>query len=58
MKVKLTVEVELTHVSGKFMSKEEAAEKLVDELQNSDPGSITSDDDAEYTVDSFEVSPA
>lgn len=55
MKITLIVEVELRHTQGKFASKEDLTEKLIEEVEGSDPGTVESDDGAEYEVDSFEV---
>lgn len=51
----LKITCELRHVTGKFASADDLAEKLIEEIEGADPGSITTDDDAEYEVDSFTV---
>jgi hypothetical protein len=56
VKINLLIEVELSHVQGKFASREQLVEKLVEELEGADPGSVDTDDDAEYAVDDFTVS--
>lgn len=56
MHVKLLVEVELAHVSGKFASRNDLVDTLIAEI--TDPGQIDSDDGAEYSVEVFEVSEA
>jgi hypothetical protein len=58
MVIRYIVEVELTHVSGKFASKDDLREKIREEIEGADPGSVTSDDDAEYEVSSFSVEDA
>jgi hypothetical protein len=57
MVIRFIVEVEVTHVSGKFASKDDLREKIREEIEGADPGTITSDDDAEYEV-SFSVEDA
>lgn len=51
----LTVTVEVQHVEGKFASRDEIAEKLMDELESMDLGGVTADDGGEYEVVSWEV---
>ena len=52
MKIKLTVEVDVAHRSGKFASKEHLAEKLAELVQDALSGeSIDTDDDANYEVE-------
>ena len=53
--IQFLVTVEVSHVTGKFASNEELAEKLKEEIEGADPGSIDTDNEAEYTVDSFTV---
>jgi hypothetical protein len=52
MRVILTVEVELEHVSGLFISREAAADELVDVIQDADPGDLYIED-SEYRVASL-----
>lgn len=52
MKIVLRIEVELSFVSGKFASKEDVAEALMDELV--DPGTVEANE-GEYTVESWDV---
>ena len=54
MKIALLIEIELRHVSGKFASRETLVELLLAEFENSDPGSISTDD-GEYEIDGFSV---
>jgi len=49
MRLILTVEVELEHVSGLFISREAAADELVDVIEDADPGDLCIDD-SEYRV--------
>lgn len=51
----LQVEVEVQHVEGKFASRDEIAEKLSEELESMDPGTVSADDGGEYEVVSWTV---
>jgi hypothetical protein len=61
--VKLTVTVEVQHVSGKFVRREEIAEQLRDSLecdvpdlaQDADLSGLGEDGESEYQVESVEV---
>jgi hypothetical protein len=53
--IQLLVTVEVCHVRGKFASNEELAEKLKEEIEQADPGTIDTDSEAEYAVESFTV---
>ena len=44
------VEVELTHTTGKFASKDELLEAIKTELENANPGSVDGDNGGEYEV--------
>lgn len=57
MKFQFLVTAEVSHVEGKFASRDDLEDKLTTELENSNPDSLTSDDEAEYTVDSWSVEP-
>lgn len=58
MKLKFTVEVEVSHTSGKFASREEIKEAIIgDYLDGSSPNEIMIGD-SEYAVDSWEVQDA
>lgn len=50
---KVTVEVERTE--GKFASRDEIAEKIVEAIEDADPGQIDTDDGAVYEIVSFEA---
>lgn len=54
MKIRFEVEVEVKKASGKFCSKDDVANAILEQLEGSDPGSITVDD-TEYEVESFQV---
>jgi hypothetical protein len=53
-----TITVEVERTEGKFASRDEIAEKIVEELEYADPGSIDTDEGASYEITSFEVSQA
>lgn len=55
MNIQLLINVEVNHVTGKFASREHIVEKLVEEIEGADPGTVETDDGAEYNVDSFSV---
>ncbi len=53
-----TVNVEVTRTSGKFASRDEIAEALIEEIEGADPSSIYNlgaDGESEYEIDSWEV---
>lgn len=54
MYFEFSIQVEIERTEGKFMSREEAAEVLMQELDN-DPGSIEGSDGGSYEVVNFEV---
>ena len=49
------VEIEVERTEGRFASKAELAEQLLEAIEGSDPGSLYSDAGGEYEVISFEV---
>jgi predicted SpoU family rRNA methylase len=53
MKITLTVEVELTHLTGKFISKDDVADALCEEI--TDPGTVYVEE-TEYEVADWNVS--
>ena len=55
MKIKVVVTVELNHTTGKFASKDEMIEKIKEDLENANPGSYSTDEDAEYEVADWSV---
>jgi len=56
MRVTLTVDVELQHVSGLFVGREAAAVELGEVIQDADPGDLYIDD-SEYRVVSMIATP-
>lgn len=58
MRLKFTVEVETEHVSGKFISRDEACEQIADAIEGADPGEISggADGDSVASIIQFEVS--
>lgn len=57
MRLTFNITVELARTSGKFVSKDEITELLLDELSNANPGSVDVDE-SEYEVTDWEVEPA
>lgn len=55
MKFKITLEVEVNRVQGKFASRDEIGELLQEAIQEADPSSLTTGEDAEYETVSWEV---
>lgn len=51
---KFIVEVELERTEGKFVSREDMAQELMDAIESSDPGSIDVDESS-YEVTDFSV---
>ena len=61
MRLTFTVEVEVERVQGKFASRDEISEQLLEAVEGADPGSVDgvgADGDSEYEVTSWEVSGA
>ena len=56
MKFTFLVEVEVDRIEGKFVSRDEIAEVLMDEITAADPGSMAVGAGSEYETTSFEVS--
>lgn len=55
MKIKFLVEVELERTEGKFVSKDDAAHALREELEAANPGAL-SIDESEYDVADWTIS--
>lgn len=57
-KFKFTVSVELEREQGKFMSRDEMEEQLLEALESADPGEISggADGDSSYSVTDWDVS--
>jgi len=58
MRLTFTVEVEVERVQGKFASRDEISEQLLEAVEGADPGSVDGvgvDGDSEYEVTSWEV---
>lgn len=58
---RIVVEVELNREQGKFASRDDLVQGLIDEIEGADPGGLYGmgdDGSSDYTVDSFEVSEA
>lgn len=56
MRFVFQVEVEVERTEGKFATRDELAEQLMEELEGADPGDLEGDSGGEYEVTSFEVS--
>lgn len=59
MIVRVVVEVEVKHVRGKFVGREEITEVVLDELERADPSYLSgmgSDGDSEYDIEAWAVS--
>lgn len=59
--IKLTVTIELERIEGKFASRDEMTEALIDELEGMDPGEIYglgADGDTSYSIANWEVGEA
>jgi hypothetical protein len=59
MRVRIVVEAELQHVTGKFAARDEVEEILIDELENVDPGEVSGvgeDGETEYEIVDWQVS--
>lgn len=56
MKVKITIEADLEFTGGgPFATKDDVAEKLVDEVESMDPGEVYADEQACYGVNDWAV---
>lgn len=53
-----TVTVEVERETGKFASRSEIYEKLLDAIQSADPGTVDGDEGGEYNVTSWDVEEA
>lgn len=58
MRFTFTVEVELERSQGKFATRDEMQDQIIEALEGADPGSLTGDNEGEYDVVSWEVTPA
>lgn len=50
MKIEVKVSVEVERTMGKFASREEIEEQILDAIEGADPGMISCDDGGEYEV--------
>jgi hypothetical protein len=55
MYFKFTVEAEAERTEGKFASRDELSEQIMDELVSADPSSLTGENGGEYEITSWEV---
>lgn len=58
MRLKFTVEVELSHTTGKFVSKEDLRQAIIGDYLDSSPPDEIMVEDSQYTVDGWEVQEA
>lgn len=59
MKFTLTIEVEVSRISGKFATRDEIQDFLIAEIEGSNPGTVDgvgADGETEYEIDNWEVS--
>jgi hypothetical protein len=50
-----TVEVEVERIEGKFASRDDIGQQILDELEGCNPGQFTSENDGEYEVVDWSV---
>jgi hypothetical protein len=55
MNIVVVLQVEVERDEGKFASREELEEKILDEVSSADPSILSTDDDATYSVTSWEA---
>lgn len=55
MKISLQVDIELEKVEGKSASKEDIIALAIEELDDSNPESLFTEDDTEYSITSWNV---
>lgn len=55
MRFLVTVEVTLRHSTGKFASREDLSERIIEAVGECDPGTIDTDDGGEYEVEAWEA---
>jgi hypothetical protein len=56
MRFIFTVEVKVSRSEGKFATRDEIAEQIVEALESADPGSYEGDNGGEYATESWDVS--
>lgn len=57
MRFSFTVEVEVERVQGKFASRDELSDQMVEWLENANEGSLTGENEGEYEVTDWTVEP-
>jgi hypothetical protein len=55
MHITFTIECDLERIEGKFATKEELAEQIVEELASAEPGQLEGENGGQYEVTSWEV---
>jgi hypothetical protein len=55
MRFTITVEIEVERIEGKFASRDDIGGQLVDAINDANPGSLTSENDAGYEVTSWDA---
>jgi hypothetical protein len=56
MQFTFIVSVEVNRVEGKFATRNEIADQLIAAIEDGNPGSVFSDEMAEYSVDAWDIS--
>lgn len=55
MKFTFVVEVEVSRTEGKFATRDELADQILEALDDANPGDMTGENDGQYAVDSWDV---
>lgn len=55
MRFKVTIDIDVTHVQGKFAGRDEIEELVTSAIMEANPGDIETDDGAEYNVEFWEI---
>lgn len=55
MKFLITLEVEVSREQGKFASRDEIEEKITEAINDANPSTLDTDNEATYTIDSWEI---
>lgn len=55
MKFRFQVEIEVERIEGKFATRDELGEQLLEAIESADPGSVEGDNGGQYEVILFET---